>query len=204
MVLNAAAGDIPSISKALNSLDSAFSSTSTAVPTIQDALQSLRNALLLEAFVDAAVDTNSQQYILQEAALRSSLQQLTSVMTEVQLRLTAFQQSVTSLTVTEPEDLLNDEEILTALHLAVCGPKINWYLVNKAFESLVSLTTQNSTRYPSIESRKLLVFQVMLAVSFRPDVMKIFASGDMQISTCLEALNTVFGQYKDRIGCSYQ
>jgi hypothetical protein len=151
------------------------------VLTIRDTLQSLRNIFFSEPFVNTSVDTNSQQCILEEAALRSSLQQLTSVMTEVQLRLTAFQQSVTSLTATEPEDLLNAEEILTALHLAVCGPKINWYLVNKAFESLVSLTTQNSTRYPSIESRKLLVLQVTLAVSFRPDVMKIFASGDMQI-----------------------
>jgi hypothetical protein len=61
MVFHALAGDIPSISKALNSFDLACLSTTTVVHSIQEALQSLRNAVLPEIFVNASSILNSQQ-----------------------------------------------------------------------------------------------------------------------------------------------
>jgi hypothetical protein len=90
MMLNALTGDIPSISKALNSLDAAFLSKSTIVQTVQDTLLSLKYAMLQESFVDPTNNYYSQQYLLEEVALHHSLQHLTDTLADVYLRLTSF------------------------------------------------------------------------------------------------------------------
>jgi hypothetical protein len=162
----------------------------------------LKDAVASETFVKAAIGTNSQQLILEEAALECSFQLLTNVLTEVELGSTVLKQSVKILIVTVPETLSNVQEILTALRLAVCGPKIDWYLLNKALNSLVALTTRHSIRYPDIQSRRLLMKKVWQTDFFMADVTTILRSGDVQMSICLEALNTVISQYKDDLSCS--
>jgi hypothetical protein len=65
-----------------------------------------------------------------------------------------------------PERLSNAQGIVTALHLAVCGPEINWYLVNKALDSLVYLTADTENP-PDKISRSLLVKSVWVVQSGR-------------------------------------
>jgi hypothetical protein len=120
----------------------------------------------------------------------------------VQLKLLDLQQSVTSSAVIIPTTLSNTKEISTALHLAVCDPKINWSLTNKSLNAFVSLTTQEST-VQSIQSQKLLVSSVWGTDSFIIDIVTILRSGDVGCTVSLNAFNKIIGLYKDDIGsCS--
>jgi hypothetical protein len=201
MMLNALTGDIPRISKALNSLDSAFSSNSTIVPSVQDALLYFKYAMSLERFLDPNTTYHSQQYLLEEAALQHSLQHLTTAVAEVDLRLTAFKQSIISSNAVVPVTLSNDDEVVAALHLAVIDPRqINLYLVNEALNNLVYLTTGNVL---GIQSRRLLMKSVWESDSFLVYVVTVLNSGNIhQIITSLKALNKVIGLFKDYLRCS--
>jgi hypothetical protein len=201
MESNAVGGEILSISKALDSLDSAFLPNSTLVATIRNALLSFKNAIRVESFLDSAAICSSQQWILEEAALESSLQQLSGTLTDVQLRVTALKQSVTSSPVVIPPSLTNAKEVATALNLAVSGRKIHWSLANKALNSLVFLTTRKSTNV-DLEPRKLLVKEIWEMDHFMTDIMQISRSGSVEMSTCISVLNTILGQYKNDLSCS--
>lgn len=198
MMLNAL--NIPSLSQALNSLDSAFLSSSAIVPTIQSALIRLNCAMREESFVNSRIVCHSNQYILEEYALHHSLHLLTSTLADVQLRLTALKQSITSLVVVVPSSLSDSKEILTALHLAVCGPQINWSLVNKAFNSFVSLATEDSITL-DIQSRRRFVVDISEG-DFVVYVKKILRSGSAEMSTSLKSLNKVIGHFKDDLRCN--
>lgn len=199
MELDAFAGNIPSISKALKRLHAAYSSNSTIVSGIQDALIHLNFALLDENFIDSTI---FEQFSFEKNALDFSLQHLTDSLTDVQLKLLHLQQLVTSSAVIIPINLSNTKEISTALHLAVCDPKINWSLANKSLNAFVSLTTQEST-FQSIQSQKLLVSSVWGTDFFNIDIVTILKSGDAGCTESLNALNKIIGLYKDDIGsCS--
>lgn len=89
MILNVSVEDVPSISKALNGLDSAF--FNAIVPTIQGALFTLKKAMVEESFVDSIKSYDfdhsdylySEQYILEEAAVNYSLGHLTNALNDV-------------------------------------------------------------------------------------------------------------------------
>lgn len=147
----------------------------------------------MDNFVDRTATYHSQKYFLAETALTSSLEILTNTLAVVQLKISALKQSIISSTLIVPATLSGTKEILSALHLAVCSPVINWSLVNKALSSFVSLTT---SAILNIDSRRLLVKEMWQSDFFRADMMKILRSGSVQMSTSLESLNTIFRQFK--------
>lgn len=200
MMLNNFAGDIPFISKALNGLDSALLSNFTIAPTIQSALYYLKNAMLQETFVDSTTTYHSEQYILEEAALNYSLQQLTNTLADVQMKLSALKHSIAKTTVVIPDRLSNSKEILTALHLAVSRPQINWSLGNKALRCFASLAIDTNQ---SIQQRQLLARDVWKSEYFMTDIVKFLKSGNLQSSMSLKALNKVIGQYKEELSCPH-
>jgi hypothetical protein len=90
MMINSFAEDIPSISKALNSLDEAYLTNRTTAVKIQEALSFLKSSLLHETFVDSTATCHSEQFLVEEANLNHSLQHLTNSLIDVHVKLSSF------------------------------------------------------------------------------------------------------------------
>jgi hypothetical protein len=113
--------------------------------------------------------------------------------------MTALNQSVLNATVVIPERLTNATRISTALHLAVCGPQINWSLGNEALVAFAFHTTTDTAQ--DIQSKRLFVKSIWESENFIFDMVSILRIDDGQISSSLESLNKVIGRHTDLI-CS--
>jgi hypothetical protein len=197
-MLNIVAGDIPNISEALNGLDAARFCCPTFVERIRVAVWALEDGILAESFVNI-----EDQLPLNMVDLQNSLQDLTHSLVVAQIKISSFEQRVRSLKVVVPTDLSNAKEVTTALHLAVCGPQINWTLGNKAISSFASLTIiSKAATVQTIQSQIFLFASIWETDSFITDIVKILKSGDIRLSHTLKILNKAIGQYEYDTTCS--
>jgi hypothetical protein len=102
MMINSFAEDIPSISKALNSLDEAFITNCTIAVKIQEALAFLKSSLQHETFVDSTATRHSEHFSAEEANLNHSLQHLTNSLVDVHVKLLSLKESVRHASVFAP------------------------------------------------------------------------------------------------------
>jgi hypothetical protein len=123
--------DIPSISEALSIVQSEISNAALILPKIQNASISLEQMIQKSNFVNEC--GHHAAVLLKQSAMNLQL-----AMNKCQDKMTLLKNTLSGKLVF-PDNLQTADDISVALHIAVSGPQINWFVAERVLEDFCIL-----------------------------------------------------------------